>query len=211
MGFFDDYGHADRPGEPLEEVATSPPTNMLGSVVPSRWHVARTEALAIDLAGVTCYPSGLEFSIHARSRDGLLGAEFLWMSSDELGFRRDDRFRIGFQFSDGTKASNLAGLFPLDSLPNTVPLLMPLNGGGNRWAWTDYVWMSPLPAQGQMSFYAEWEAGSLNEIELEIDSDPFLAAASGVTELWPPAGDRNAPPVVWTSMELNQLPEQGDW
>lgn len=184
---------------------------MLGNVVPSRWHVARTEAIAIDLAGVTCYPSGLEFSIHARSRDGLLGAEFLWMSSDELRFRRDNRCRIGFQFSDGRKASNLAGLFPLDSLQNTVPLLMPLNGGGNRWAWTDYVWMSPLPAQGQMSFYAEWEAGSLDEIELEIDSDPFLAAASGVTELWPPAGDRNAPPVVWTSMELNQLPEQGGW
>jgi hypothetical protein len=61
-----------------------------------------------------------------------------------------------------------------------------------------------------MRFVAEWETGGLNEVELEIDSGPFLAAASTVTELWPPGSDTNAPPVVWTSMELNPLPEQRD-
>jgi hypothetical protein len=206
MGFFDEPESNDPSWEKLE-LATSPPTNMMGNVVSLRTQVARMEAFAIDLAGFVCYPSGLEFSIQVRSRDGLLGPEYLWMSGEDLRFRRDNRLHIGFEFSNGTRVSNLAGLFPLDSLPGTVPVLMPLGGRGNRWAWTDYIWLSPLPTAGIMRFFAEWEFGGLMETELKIDATPFLAAASAATELWPPGGDRNAPPAVWTSMELNELPD----
>lgn len=210
MGVFDDFGSSERAGGMLE-IATSPPGNILGSLVPSQWHVVRTEALAIDMAGFACYPCGLEFSIQARSRDGCLGPEFLWMSSDELQFHEDNRLRIGFEFSDGTRASNLKGLFPLDSLPRTVPVLMPLSGWGNRWAWTDHIWLSPLPPPGVLQFFAEWEVGGLKETQLQIDAGPFLAAAAAATELWPSGGGRNAQPVVWTSMELNELlPEHGN-
>lgn len=208
MAFFDNGGSPTAAGSPpAGPVFPNPPSNMIGRLAPVQLELVRGPEVAIDLLGFVCYPSGLEFSIHIRSRDGLIGPELLWTSADEASRKRNEHLHIGVEFSDGTVVTNLNGLFPLDVLPANTPLLMPQKGGGNRWTWSENVWLSPLPPPGTTRFVTEWLMAGIDEVTVAFEADPLLEASRHVVEFWPGPKRESIPPSVWTSMELRQLPD----
>ncbi len=167
-----------------------PPDNVVGVVVPTDLTLARTDELALVLRSVAAYPTGARFEIPLLLREPV---------SDPLGFlpfhpRRDrldnDVLRIGVQYADGGKATNMEHPFmrpsPEDRPPG--PVLMPRGGGGGGRHWDVSFWLWPLPKDDPFELVVEWPARGIALTRHAIRVAPILEAASRCEELWPNGG-----------------------
>lgn len=123
---------------PPRPVWAGPPENVLGAAVAVQEVVARTPELVIAVVGVLAYPQGFEFSCLIRHRQGLEHTGLMH------GGRHPGRpggapeglpaelFRLGVQFSDGTKITNVGGIgrphVPGDREP-PVAVMVPMVAG----------------------------------------------------------------------------------
>lgn len=90
---------------------------MLGSAVAVQAVVARTQQLVIAVVGVVAYPQGFEFCCLVQHRRGLEGTGLMYGGGRRPGHPGPEPeglaaelFRIGVQFTDGTKATNVGGM-----------------------------------------------------------------------------------------------------
>lgn len=108
----------------------------------------------------------------------------------------DSLLRIGFEFVDGRRASNLGGrrahrtLMTPDVEPED-PVLMPHAGGGGNagggdvWFRPGY-WLWPLPPSGPLRILCEWPIVAIPMTSIEIDGGTLVEAAGRCIELFPP-------------------------
>jgi hypothetical protein len=185
MSFFERAG-ADAPATPRRLPAwLRPPANVVPVDVPLGVLIARTEAAVIAVPAVQVYPIGLSFSLMVRIRDqpgtrvGVQHSQYAFDPSS------DDFVRLGVQFADGRKATNLHRPRPPFDQPPAGPLLTPHGGSGSAGAWDTYYWLWPLPPPGRLLLVAEWPAQHISESAVEVAADPILAAAAGAVTLWP--------------------------
>lgn len=169
-----------------------PPENVFGVVVPQDLTLARTDDVALVLRSITAYPAGAQFDIPLLLRKQV---------SDPLGFmpfhRRmrggeiaDDVLRLGVQFADGSKATNMAQPFRRanpEEQPES-PVLMPRGGGGGGRRWDVSFWLWPLPKGDPFTLVVEWPAHGIELTRHEIAVRPLLEASSRCEELWPGGG-----------------------
>jgi len=169
-----------------------PPENVVGIVVPHELTLARTVDLALVLCSITAYPSGAQFDIPLLLRERV---------SDPLGFmpfhprgRRgeiaDDVLRLGVQFADGSKATNMEYPF-MRADPEEQPegpVLMPRGGSGGGRRWDVSFWLWPLPKEDPFALVVEWPARGIALSRFEIGVAPLVAAAARCEELWPRDG-----------------------
>jgi hypothetical protein len=98
----------------------------------------------------------------------------------------DQFVRLGVQYSDGRKATNLRRPRPPRAgEPPTGPLLTPRGGSGSEGTWDTSYWLWPPPPPGRLLIVAEWPAYHLSETSAEVDADPILEAAALAVTLWP--------------------------
>ena len=169
-----------------------PPENVVGVVLPLELTLARTDDLALVLRGATVYPTGVQFDLPLLLRKQV---------SDPLGFLpfhprtrggelSEDLLRLGVQFADGGKATNMEHPFmrPNPEERPEGPVLMPRGGGGGGRRWDVSFWLWPLPRDDPFALVIQWPARGIALTRFEIGVTPFVEAAARCEELWPDGG-----------------------
>jgi hypothetical protein len=166
----------------------APPANAVPVVVPLGLVLARSDDAVIAVPAVQAYPTGLSLMLvaRARQRPGDRGPQRL-MTYDPTS---DQFVRLGVQFSDGRKVTNLhRPRPPRAGEPPAGPLLTPRGSSETQGAWDATYWLWPLPPPGRLLIVAEWPALHLSETRAEVDADPILEAAALAVTLWPEDDD----------------------
>jgi hypothetical protein len=178
----------------------APPANYLGSAVPLRLLLARTDSVVVAVERATAYPMGVDLTLVVRRRSAGRTA----LEQPPMGFHHqlggklsDELLRFGVQFADGNKATSLGGIpRPHDKEPHG-PVLTPHGGGGGGGRWDFGFWLYPLPPQGSLAFVCEWPDEGVALSRVEVDAAPIRDAAEKAEKLW----DDEAPiaGASWTS------------
>lgn len=93
--------------------------------------------------------------------------------------------RIGSDYGDDRRASNLSE-YPWDDEPSpTKPVLTSGRGGGSGADWRQDYWLWPLPEAARVAFVCEWPAEDIAETRVELDGAALWEAADRALELWP--------------------------
>jgi hypothetical protein len=196
-----------------------PPSNELGSPVPLRVVLARTDQVAAALVGMTAYTTGVSFTFALRSRS----------SQNEEGFHPEMVFgggalrrrpgeelpsellRFGVQFADGRKArTTLDGDTPWgveggeDKAPSG-PILTHLQSGGGGREWNTDYWLWPLPPPGALTFAIEWPSKKIALSTHEVDASLIIEASKSSEVLWPAAGGGEGGTTVWTLRDAAEV------
>ena len=176
--------------EPIAEMTRRPPrtprppwsgapSGTLPGVVALEIVLAQSRTAAVCLSRLAAYPVGFEVDVLTLSHPD--GDEL-----DPMGFgphrRRpggpDERLRLGVQFADGAKATNIGarpGVEP-GAAPKG-PVLRGAAGGGGSGRWRQTFWVWPLPPAGPFAFVCEWPAAGIPVTRYEIDAALILDAA----------------------------------
>jgi hypothetical protein len=170
-----------------------PPDNMLGTPVPLRLLLARTEHVAVAVTDALAYPMGVKLTLAVRRR---LGEDDdpsfdpfhpLFSHRSRGGEAPPELLRFGVQLADGRKATTLDD-HPWARGEETKPegpLLMPGGGSGGATSWDLGFWLWPLPPPGPLAFVCEWPAEAIGVSRAETDAGALVAAAELAEELWP--------------------------
>jgi hypothetical protein len=163
-------------------------------VVVSDVLLARSQSATIHLEYLDAYPQGFEFLIEARTagtkpelrREGdARGLDIFGRHWPVLGESRDEippqLLRVGVQFADGRKATNIAGR----GQPPAGPTLWPCGGGGGGGHFRQGYWVSPLPPAGPVGFVCQWPAAGIGLARHELDAGLILDGAARARVLFP--------------------------
>jgi hypothetical protein len=152
--------------------------------------VARSQDAVLAVAVVRVYSTGFEFELAAVLRRAERRAFPPWHThwrperhDEEVP---DDFIRVGLQFADCSKVTNLDHLVPtsLDDEPSRPILMMGGGGGGGRrYDLTYWVW--PLPPEGPVTLVVQCPARSIPQTRFQLDGTMIREAAGQALELWP--------------------------
>jgi hypothetical protein len=179
--FFEPEGW-DRP-----PVWLGPPANVLPGVVPVELLIARTDETAVAVTGsVRAYPTGFGFTLSLRVRAYPPGDPYPFDVPFEGDQIPDAFLRVGVQFADGAKATNLPryDLRHHDDTEPTPPMLTPHGGRDGGRAWDADHWVWPLPPAGPLALVCEWPARQVGESRVEFDARSVRQAAERAATLW---------------------------
>lgn len=168
-----------------------PPRGVVPGVAPVERMLARTDGVAISLGPFWVYPTGVEFQV-------FVDADGEWPDLDPFdGGRRRRRsgageaFRgrlsLGFQFSDGSKATTLdegPGRFSGNSDVES-PVLLRRGGSSTDGHWCQEYWLWPLPPPGRLDFVFQWPAAGIPLTRVELDAAEIAEAGSRSQAIFP--------------------------
>jgi len=172
-----------------------PPEDELGTCVPLSIVLGRSERAVVALTNITAHSTGLKLELLALAR-GLRQSETSRVFHEQhIAGPEDDLsdlfLRVGVEFADGRRASNLEGyrhaLRP-DQEPEG-PLLMQSGGGGGS-ADTGTVslhpgyWLWPLPPEGPLRVFTEWPGLEIELCQAELEGAAIADAARRSEQLW---------------------------
>jgi hypothetical protein len=175
-----------------------PPEDELGVVLAQGIVLARSERAVVALSHVVVYSTGAAFDFLAVAR-GLARSDANRIFHEQHMFEEEDLpdslLRIGLEFADGGRVSNLGGwrahrkLMSPDAEPEG-PLLLPHAGGGGNSTGGQVTmkpgyWLWPLPPVGPIRISCEWPFVDIGMTTVAIDGDALLDAASRARTLWP--------------------------
>lgn len=202
MSFFEPPPSAPPPEQPdpPRRPWHGPSDGIVGQAFALNLLLGRSEKAALWIPAVVVYPDGFEFAVEIRHR--LDEEEFehpFFMHAHLHGRRRrwseegidPDFVRLGIEFSDGGKATNLDERMPFalpgeaDEPPNGPVLSVAGGGGGGGGRWHHSFWVWPLPPEGPLAFVCEWPVADIPETRQEIDSASLRDAAAAAVVLWP--------------------------
>jgi hypothetical protein len=160
--------------------------------------LGESELATVLIAYVDAYPDGFEIEISASTtvayrelrRDGddsgpdVFGSHWPLVGEDRNALP-PQLLRVGVQFSDGRRATNIAG----HDRPVNGPLISSLSGGGHgsggESRFHQGYWISPLPPAGMLTVLCEWPALDIPLVRTEIDAQLLLDAADRARALFP--------------------------
>lgn len=190
------YGGDDESREPEAHALPEwfgPSEDELGICVPQALILGRSERAVVALGHVTAYSTGLSFEFVARARGlGEREAQRLMHEQHVLDEElADGVLRIGFEFADGSRASNLVDrrrLWGSQEQPEQ-PVLIQRGGGGGSSGAGNFIlrpayWLWPLPPPGAFTIYVEWPALGIALAHTKLDTTPILKAAGESLRLW---------------------------
>jgi hypothetical protein len=166
-----------------------PPTGTLPGVVPIELVLARSALAAVCVTRISAYPTGFAFDLLTLSdadADENLDPHMMGRrhrSTTSGG--TDEQLRLGVQFADGSKATNV-GAFAFSEEKPEGPVLRPQGGGGSPGGWQFGYWVWPLPPPGRLALVCEWPAASIPLTRHEIDAQVVLDAAARAQHVFPP-------------------------
>jgi hypothetical protein len=170
----------------------SEPENEVPAPVPFTAVLGRTDDVAVCVAGMHAYTTGLSFRLAVRLRQmpaGMHHRIFEMVSGHGPGTPAEDRLLLGVEYADGRTASNVAGdpWFAMDELSDDQLVLTPGGGGGGGLSYDQRFWLSPLPPSGPVTIVCARPALGLTEASTEVESQTLRDAAARALVLWPPS------------------------
>ncbi len=186
--FFEPPPPSERPPAPpryRQPEWFGPPRGTLPGVLPLALLLVRNDEVAISVLRVDAYPSGFGFDLLVMLADDT-------RPLDPMGFAYGRRprgdgedvpaslLRVGVQFADGAKATNVAAHhFPAPGQRPDPPVLHPGGGGGGGGGqWHQRLWVWPLPPPGPLAFVCEWPEVDIPLTRREIDAQEILDASA---------------------------------
>jgi hypothetical protein len=158
--------------------------------VPLERTLVRRDDVQVTLMGAVAYSTGFKIWLQILRRAGDLSAVF--QTGFDLLFRESevtDKFlRLGVEFSDGRRATNLDALTDeTRRRANAAPpqiFLDERGQGGNGHVGGLGAWIWPLPPPGPLAIVIEWPAIGLLQTKTEIEAEPIIQAAARSQKLW---------------------------
>jgi hypothetical protein len=172
---------------------------MLPGVAPVELVIASNAKAAVYVGRCSAYPTGFELEVRvllANSEDldpSLTGPHHY----PGRGSNYEERLKVGVEFSDRRKATNVGGHGTGTGEPEE-PVLWSMGGGGGGGRWRQDFWVWPLPPTGPLAFVCEWPAAGIALSRVETDAQQLLDAAARAVALFPdqpPAGEQS----LWSS------------
>jgi hypothetical protein len=155
------------------------------AILPVERVVAKTDDVAVYLSGFTVYPTGFELTTYVVAKDESSELDPFGIEHRLRARRRDtlppELLRFGFQFADGSKATNTGSEFDFDEEEGpepTSPRMSNTRGRSIDGAWEQTFWVWPLPPPGDLEFVCEWPDAGLQLTRVGLDAGAILAAAS---------------------------------
>jgi hypothetical protein len=148
--------------------------------------------VAVRLARLTVYPSGVEVEVEVARRPGSPDQDIfgdLYQPIDRTGRVRPEILRIDVVFADGRRASSVAPYLDAQRPPDR-PVLVPSSGGGSSGTYRQILWLWPLPPPGPLVVSCRWPAVGLESAQLDLDGTVIAAAAARAERLWDAGGAR---------------------
>jgi len=198
FGFSPDDDASDSSSEPRRPTWFGPPEGELGRTIALDSVIAQSESGVIAVSHAVVYSTGVAFDFVACAR-GLSQSQASRLLHEQHMFEEEDLpdslLRIGFEFGDGRRASNLnwrahRRLMVPDAEPQD-PILMPhAGGGGNAGGGSASLrpgyWLWPLPRSGPLRISCEWPVVDIPLTTIEIDGGTLADAAAERIDLFPP-------------------------
>jgi hypothetical protein len=159
------------------------PEHELGVSVPARKTIAHTDEVWLGIIGITAYSVGFTFRVRFVLRNVDLNEVFQHPMSVHRDGRITDRFlRLGVEFADGLRATNLEQFVTDERKEDTDPdIVLDTRGSSGR---SIHAWIWPLPPPGQLSLLVEWPSAGVELTRVELPGDEILEAAALSTPLW---------------------------
>jgi hypothetical protein len=204
--FFDRPPPSPPPPRYRQPPWVGPPRGTLPGVVATELLLAQTEKVAVYIGRMAAYPSGFEFDVvtiaapqeeEADLLDPMLFGPHRHRAAGRGSDAASEMLRIGVQFADGRKATNLGG-FHQGSGPPRGPVLRGGGGGGGGGRWNQSMWVWPLPPPGPLAFVCEWPAANIPVTRHELDARAILDAAARARVVFPDEGP-DRPGGGWTA------------
>ena len=205
------------PDEPQHSPAPwfAPPAGTLPGVAALELVLAHTDRVAIYIARLLGYPTGFGFDVMViaapAGQDEQLDMGAALFGHHRRGHHRQldpldpERLRLGVQFSDGQKATNIGTFDDTEDQPSG-PVMHAVGGSGSDREYHQEQWVWPLPPPGRLSFVCEWPAAGIELTRHEIDAQDVLDAAGRAQTLFPdPSPGRGGAPPSVVSYGLSQV------
>ncbi len=164
------------------------PHGTMPGVVAAELVLAQTDRAAVCITRIAAYPTGFEFDVVTLAAPGSESEELL----DPMLFgphhrhararargssMPDEVLRLGIQFADGAKVTNVPGSGSFGD-PPSGPVMHSGGGGGGAGRWSQSEWVWPLPPAGPVAFVCEWPAAGIPVSSCELDAQVILDAAA---------------------------------
>jgi hypothetical protein len=177
-----------------------PPQGTLPGVVALERIVAHNAKVAVCISSIAAYPTGFEFEFLTMTTGGNPAADPMMFHHhrQQQGAGSGippELLRLGVQFADGSKATNIRG-FVDEASPPAGPVMHPCGGGGGGGSWRQTQWVWPLPPPGVVAFVCEWPAMGVALTRSEVDAQTILDAAARAQ-------------VIFSDEDLPEPPDEG--
>lgn len=191
------------PAELDEPPWIHPPRNVIAGLVADRRVVARTDRLVVILTHIDAFAEGasIRLRIMGRRPDGMSDDDWWDFHETVMGHRRrqsstsaipNEFLRIGVEFSDRRRATNIAHAFNPDprlryEAPSEPSLVEHGGGGSGR---PDFfvagrsVWLWPLPPAETFDLVIEWPAHGISITRVPIEGGDIAAASLEAQPAW---------------------------
>ena len=190
------------PDPPKEPPWAGPPEDVLAALVAERHILWQSDRLTVMLSHVDAYPTGALFHLRtvAQRTADMLDDE--WHRIHETVFDHgrsrsgsvlpDDFLRVGVEFADGRRATNIGSSLGPWSVRRghspEPPSLVEIRSGGSGSDRTITArkkeWLWPLPPPERFDLVIEWPALGVPVTRASIDGAAIVAAAENVVPLW---------------------------
>jgi hypothetical protein len=149
-------------------------------------------AVSVAVSRVTAFPAGWDFTLIVRTEEADAARRALlpdWPEDSSAVRGRDEVFRFGLRFGDGTVAVDPTN--PYVRAADGLEIGASLSDWAGKWAdrgvaGTTY-WVSPLPPPGAVEFVCEWAEQGLVLTSASLDGETIHRASEATL---PIAGDR---------------------
>jgi hypothetical protein len=213
MSFFAPGAHVSGPRpfrrRPPRAPWAAPPDNWLPGMVATAFLIAQSENDAVTLTRIAVYPTGFSCELASLQRrseqsDPPPGVLIRHPRGEVL---------LGIRYADGSEG-NLAA--PGLVVAGSGVLVFPSGGSGDEFSFRQTVWVTPLPPEGPVTFFAAVPGRAVEESSVTIDSHELLQARERAVRLWPDEPEDEAPfdfsdaPMLPTSGSLPPDPEDSE-
>jgi len=191
-----------------------PPRGVIPGVVALELMLVRTAQVAVCITRLAAYPTGFEFELRTLAANRQPESELDPMLFGAHRHRRlrgadsapEDVLKIGVEFADGAKATNMGGFQHGDD-PPPAPVMHPGAGGGGGGDWNQSEWVWPLPPPGPLAFVCEWLAAAVPLSRSEIDAKLIIDAAARAEVIFPDDRSPSGPRGSWSPMQFVRKPK----
>jgi hypothetical protein len=162
-----------------------PPRGTLPGALALDLVLARTDRVAVCITRIGAYPTGFEFDLRtfAAVVDEELDPLLFEGRRRHRGGLPPEMLRVGVQFADGRKATNVSEDYGGERPDG--PVLNSHGGGGGGGDWHQTMWVWPLPPAGPLVFACEWPQVGIALTRHELDAQVVRDAAGRAQALFP--------------------------
>ena len=167
----------------------SPPDDVLPVVVGVGRVIARSERAVVALTTLRPYPAGVLLGLAVWVRGDQEDEDWTGMPRGLFPGHKvtEHTLRLGAEFADGRRASNLIRPQCSDDEAPSDPVLGfhgGVGGAGPHGRVEIELWLWPLPPPGRLRVVCEWPAYGIAETSVELDAAELVEAAAQARRVW---------------------------